>query len=196
MIHQSLLFAEQQIMQLKKKSKLWAAKAILTSLLFLQISTGLPVRASDDAVIRGMCSMEAGKPAPTSTPNGKNWGKLEKEMQRFINRLRTDQALRDQLLTKDANTVAIAKRYGFEIDSYQIVFQAMIGDNPESMDELEVDNDLATHFSTQPDIKPGSRLFYASYSSLDGKSSDLRVYFYQVSDFVEEPCCSWGWTLG
>lgn len=172
-----------------------AARALVTCLLFAQIAPGLPVRASDDAIIEGMSEVVTGGLAAKTTPNGKSWEKLESEMQRFITRLRTDQALRDQLLTKDAQPVAIAKKNGFEIDDHQIVSQMMIGASAEDMEKLEVDNDLSIHFSTNPDLKPGSRIFYALNIPENGESQ-LRIYFYQVNDFKEEPCCRWNWKLG
>lgn len=183
-------------MQQLQQAKTWASRALFTSLLFFELTTGLPLRASDDTVIEGMSLVVTGQAAQTSTSNGKSWRQLEEEMQRFIGRLRTDQSLRDQLIAEGANPIDIAKKNGFEIDASQIVVQAMLNTDVEYMDKLELDNDLAMHFSMNPDIKPGSRLFYAHYLSENAKPFETRVHYYLVTEMTEEPCCSWNWTIG
>jgi hypothetical protein len=72
----------------------------------------------------------------------------------------------------------------------------MLNTDVEYMDKLELDNDLAMHFSMNPDIKPGSRLFYAHYLSENAKPFETRVHYYLVTEMTEEPCCSWNWTIG
>jgi hypothetical protein len=177
-------------------TKTWASRVLLTSLLFFKLTTGLPLRAADDTAIKGMSSVATGEAAPTSTPDGKSWRKLEEDMQRYIGRLRADKTLRDQLMTEGVDPVSIAKKNGFEIDSNQIVVQAILNATAAEMDTLEPDNDLILHFSMNPRLKPGSRLFFAQYYSKDAKLLETHVYYYQVTKMSEQPCCSWNWTLG